>query len=176
MTIMDLQRLLKTKLLWFSLIVLGFSLEGVALYYQYVLQELPCVVCIQFRLLVVGLIVLSTIGLFLRNSKAGRWFVMLLLLLLFIGMIDRSYQLLGTERAFFIGSCEIGLGFPDWLAIDKWIPWLFGVKTTCGYTPIIAFGVTMAEALMAMSVLLTLMALFLLYVLSKKPRGLDFRR
>ena len=176
MTIMDLQRLLKTKLLWFSLIVLGFSLEGVALYYQYVLQELPCVVCIQFRLLVVGLIVLSTIGLFLRNSKAGRWFVMLLLLLLFIGMIDRSYQLLGTERAFFIGSCEIGLGFPDWLAIDKWIPWLFGVKTTCGYTPMIAFGVTMAEALMVMSVLLTLMALFLLYVLSKKPRGLDFRR
>lgn len=176
MKIVDLQKWLKARMFWFSLIFLGFMLEGIALYYQYVLQEWPCVVCIQFRLLVAGLILLSVIGLFVRNNKAGLWVVMLLLLLLFIGMLDRSYQLLGTERALFIGSCEMGLGFPEWLAIDKWMPWLFGVKTTCGYTPIIAFGVTMAEALMAMSIGLTLMALLLLYSLSKRPSGLDFRR
>ena len=171
-----LQKLLKTKRFWFFLMALGFMLEGTALYYQYVLQELPCVVCIQFRLLVAGLIILSITGLFIRKSKTGLWLISLLLLLLFIGMLDRSYQLLGTERGFFIGSCSMELGFPAWLAIDKWIPWLFGVKTTCGYTPIIAFGITMAEGLMAMSVGLTLMVLLMLYSLTKRPTGLDFRR
>ena len=175
MKIIDFQHFLKAKPFWFLMIFLGFFLEGTALYYQYVLQEWPCVLCIHFRLLVALLIILSFIGLVFRTNKAALWTVSILLLLVFIAMIDRSYQLLGTERGFFIGSCTMDLGFPAWLAIDKWIPWLFGVKTTCGYTPVIAFGITMAEALMVLSVGLTLFQLFMLFALTRRQTGLSFR-
>ncbi len=175
MKIMDLQAVVISKLFWLVLILLGFALEATALYYQYVLQEPPCIVCIHVRLLIAAMIILATTGLFLRNKKVFSWIIILLLLLVFITMIDRSYQLLGTERGFFIGSCSMDLGFPAWFAIDKWLPWIFAVKTTCGYTPVIAFGITMAEALMGLSIVLALLATVLLLAISKRRKGLNFR-
>ena len=76
-----------------------------------------------------------------------------------IGLMDRSYQLLGTERGFILGACNFDLGLPDWFAVEQWMPWLFRVETTCGYTPEVAFGVTMAEALMLMSVGMLLLSI-----------------
>lgn len=51
------------------------------------------------------------------------------------------------------------LGLPAWLALDDWLPWLFEVQTSCGYTPELPLGITMAEALLAFSAALTLLGL-----------------
>ena len=84
-----------------------------------------------------------------------------------VGLTERSYQLLGTERGFVFGDCGFDLGLPAWFAIEEWLPWLFRVETACGYTPEIVFGITMAEALMVMSVGLLLLSfcVFLAYLL-----------
>ena len=157
------------SLLWLILIVLGLTLEAVALYYQYELQTLPCTLCIKFRVFVVLLMLVALIGLWLKQYKAGLWFASILLLLVALGMLEVSYQLLGTERGFILSECSVASIFPTWFALDQWIPWLFEIQTTCGYTPIIGFGITMAEVLMMFSIGLTLLALLMIFVLIKKP-------
>ncbi len=155
------------KLVWLMLIVFSLLLESVALIYQYVLDYPPCVVCIQIRILLVAMIVISLIGLLLRAYMPSR-FVSLLALLAVSGVsIERSWMLLGTERGFIFGSCGFDLGLPAWLALDEWLPFVFKVQTTCGYTPEIAFGITMAEALLAFFSVMALFIVYLLFVIAK---------
>jgi len=123
----------KSARYWLLLVLVGLSFEGVALYYQYVLEEMPCVLCIQVRIWVMALIFIA------------------------IGLLERSYQLLGTERGFTFSDCGMDLGMPAWFALDVWFPALFQVQTSCGYTPELLFGITMAEALIVVS------AIFLLW-------------
>ena len=85
--------------------------------------------------------------------------VHLLIVLIAVGLVDRSYQLLGTERGFVFGDCGFDLGLPVWFAIDQWLPSVFYVQTACGYTPELIFGITMAEALMVFSVVLLLVSI-----------------
>jgi disulfide bond formation protein DsbB len=51
------------------------------------------------------------------------------------------------------------LGLPSWLALDSWFPAVFQVQTTCGYTPELLFGISMAEALIVFSPLFLLLTL-----------------
>lgn len=83
-------------------------------------------------------------------------------LLVAIGLTERSYMLLGTERGFVFGDCGFTLGLPAWLAVEQWLPWLYRVESSCGYTPELVLGITMAEALMAMSAGLLLVTLGIL--------------
>ena len=80
-------------------------------------------------------------------------FVLLLSVGIFAGLAERSYQLYGVEQGFIMGSCEMASGLPAWFALDKWIPAIFEVQTTCGYTPELFFKITMAETLLVYSVL-----------------------
>ncbi len=160
---------------WLVLIIGSLSLLSIALYFQYVRDELPCTMCIQVRLWFTSLIIVSVIGLLLRKRKVIKTLAQLLIVVIAGGLVERSYQLLGTERGFVFGSCGVDLGLPAWLAIEDWLPWLYRVETSCGYTPEVIFGITMAEALMVLSVLLlivgicALLALFvnLLYTIKK---------
>jgi disulfide bond formation protein DsbB len=47
---------------------------------------------------------------------------------------------------------------PDWFAVDRWMPWLFEVRNLCSFTPEMLFGFSMAETLMAVGVLISVMA------------------
>jgi protein dithiol:quinone oxidoreductase len=139
---------------WLCYIIGGLSLMSVALYFQYGLKTQPCVVCIQMRLWISLLIIVAGVGLLARNCNMMRVLVNLSMFGITIGMLDRSYLLLGTERGFIFADCGFDLGLPGWFAIDNWLPWLYRVEATCGYTPELAFGITMAEAMITLSVLL----------------------
>ena len=141
----------KSRLYWLALVIIGLSFEAVALYYQYVLDEMPCVLCIQVRLWVAALIILSLLALWLRRSGFTNVLAHLLGLVIAAGLLERSYQLLGTERGFVVGECGFDLGLPAWFAPDVWFPAMFQVETTCGYTPELLFGISMAEALIVLS-------------------------
>lgn len=153
---------------WLIYIIGSISLIAIALYFQYARDELPCVMCIQIRLWFSLLIIVSFIGLLARRIRAINTLVQVSIVLIAVGLVERSYKLLGTERGFWDGHCGFDLGLPAWFAIDKWLPWLFRVETTCSYTPEILFGITMAETLMVMSVVLLLVGLcvLLLYMVS----------
>jgi len=147
---------------WLALVLIGLSFEGVALFYQHVLDEMPCVLCIHVRLLVLAVILVALAALFLRHFKWPNVLAHLLTVLAAAGLLERSYQLLGTERGFTFGDCGLDLGLPDWLALESWFPAVFKVvQTSCGYTPELLFGITMAEALIVISAVFVLISLVL---------------
>jgi len=141
---------------WLGLVVIGVGLEAGALFYQYVLDYPPCVLCIHARIWVAALILLGVIGALLRRSAVARTVINVGTLGSSIGLLERSWQTLATERGWSEGSCEMSSGLPAWFALDKWIPWLFEVQSPCGYTPEILFGITMAESLVLISIALVL--------------------
>lgn len=145
------------KVYWLVLLALGVSFETIALFYQYSLHYPPCVLCIHARIWVMGIIIVSVLALFIYKSWFGRFSMLMLLTLLFAGLIERSYQLLGIERGFISGNCSMESGLPAWFALDDWFPEAFMVWEPCGYTPELLFGVTMAEALLVLSAILLLL-------------------
>lgn len=147
-------RLGRQRRYWLALILVAVFLEAAALYYQYVLDEWPCVLCIHVRLWLAALILVAGLALFCTRSRAA----MILLHTFTVGilafLLERSWQVLAVERGWVFGDCEMDLGTPDWFAPDRWLPFLFEIQTTCGYTPVIFFGLTMAELLLVFSGLL----------------------
>ena len=147
---------------WLTYILGGLLLLVVALFYQYQLEELPCVVCIQVRLLISLWVIIAIVGLMLREHPSLNLLLQFCLLAVFVGFVERSYLLLGTEKGFIFGSCGFDIGLPEWFAIDVWLPWLYQVEASCGYTPEIIWGITMAEALMVFSVCLVITSIFVI--------------
>lgn len=149
---------------WLVYIIGSLALLAAALYFQFVRELPPCLLCIQARLLLSLLIVVSIVGLLSRNNRFVNVIAHLSVILVAVALIERSYQLLGTERGFVFSDCGFNLGLPVWFAVDEWLPWLYRVETTCGYTPEIIFSITMAEALMLMSVVMLLFSVLVALV------------
>jgi len=136
----------------------GIFLESSALYYQYVLDYMPCVLCIHVRILVLAIIILALLALRLRHLTTALLSTHILMTAVLASLFERSYQLLGVERGFIFGSCSMDSGLPSWFALDTWLPSLFKIWEACGYTPELLFGITMAEALIALSSVLLLVS------------------
>ena len=142
------------RALWWAMLILGGGMFAAALYWQYSLGEDPCQVCIHARLWVVAIALIGAIMLLLpRNTGTGLG-GLVLLLVSSIGLGERSYYLYEIENFRGDGSCQFTLGMPDWFAVDRWFPALFEVRNICSYTPEIAFGISMAEALLGISILI----------------------
>ena len=146
---------------WLMLAGLCLLMEVTALLYQYVLDEPPCVVCIHVRIGVLAVFLLAIAGWLLRSINSLAAMIHLGIAAVSAVMLERAWELFGTERGFIIGSCDFNLGLPDWLALDRWLPAVFEVQTTCGYTPVLFFGITMAEALLFLFAMLLLSSLLL---------------
>lgn len=155
-----LQMIAHSRWYWGALTLLGLSFIAVALYYQYALEELPCVLCIQVRIWILGLTLVAFNAFILNNRWINR-IAHLGTVLIAGALAERSYLLLGTERGFVFRDCGFDLGLPNWLALDTWFPELFRVEASCGYTPELVFGITMAEALIVFSAVMLLIGLAL---------------
>jgi disulfide bond formation protein DsbB len=147
---------------WLLLLALGLSLEATALYFQYVLDYRPCVLCIHIRIVILGLMLVALLALAVRRTLTGRMVAHLLSAVVLAGLVQRAWLLLGIERGFVEGECSFDLGLPTWLPLDQWFPAMFQVHTACGYTPTLALGFSMAELLLPLSIVLLLMSVGLL--------------
>jgi disulfide bond formation protein DsbB len=147
---------------WLALLVLGLALEATALYFQYVMDYPPCALCIHVRILVLGLVLLALFALAVRRTRPGRLAAHLVTTLLLAALTQRAWLLLGIERGFVEGECSFDLGLPSWLPLDQWFPAMFQVQTTCGYTPPLPLGFSMAEALLPLSIILLILSISLL--------------
>lgn len=143
---------------WLGLIIFALLSETFALIYQHALDYRPCVVCIHVRIYTLALILIPALALWLGNSRNIRIVAHALITAITAGLMERSYMLLGTERGWVFGSCDFDLGLPAWLAVEEWLPAFFKVWEPCGYTPVLLFGITMAEALMVLSTGLVLIS------------------
>ena len=157
--VQNLKAMSQSRWYWPAFIVSGIGLLAVALIFQHVLEEMPCVVCIQIRLLISLLVIIAVIGLLFRHNRIITLLSHLSVIIVAISFVERCYLLLGTEKGFVFADCGFSLGLPTWFAIEEWLPWLYRIETSCGYTPEIIFGITMAEALMVLSSSLLLLSL-----------------
>ncbi len=155
---------------WLAIISLGVALLGAALVFQYVLDEPPCLLCIHVRLLITCAMLVAIAALLLRRSRLALAACHALNTFIMAVLFERSWLLLGTERGTIIASCGFDLGLPGWLALDQWFPALFEVQASCGYTPELLFGITMAEALVVLSALLVLISATLTVALFLRKR------
>ena len=155
---------------WLVYIIGGLILLAIALFFQYFLDESPCAMCIHVRLWVSLFVIVSFVGLLTRGNRIMNAVANLSTVLIAVGVAERAYMLLGTERGFIFSDCGFDLGMPAWFPIDEWLPQLYRVETLCGYTPELFFGITMAEMLIVMSGLLLLVsfAVFLASIVSLK--------
>lgn len=163
---------------WALLIVFGVGLEAVALYYQYVLEALPCVLCIHVRMwlavvILVGMGGLVTGSIFKQPIvRYANRFWHVLNVVAALGLLERCYKVLAVERGWTLDSCGMGLGLPSWLSwleVDLWVPWLFEALGSCGYTPNVLF-LTMAEALMLISIGFLLVSSLIMVLSWRSPR------
>jgi disulfide bond formation protein DsbB len=143
---------------WVALVLVGIVLEAAALYHQYVLDEWPCVLCIHVRIWVIAFILLGIVAIFCTHSRLAMRTAHALSVVIMAGLLERSWRVLAVERGWIFGDCEMDLGMPTWFALDKWIPSLFEVQTSCGYTPLLLFGITMAEVLLVFSAALLIIS------------------
>lgn len=156
--IRQLYNISQSRAYWLLYLIGATLALAIAVYHQYALDELPCVLCIQVRLLMTLIIFISIFALLTFKNRPSCIIAHLMMIATATGLAERSYQLLGTERGFLFGDCGFDLGLPAWFAIEEWLPWLYRVETSCGYTPEVAFGVTMAEALMVSSIIFILLS------------------
>lgn len=165
-----LQAIATSKFYWLFFLFFSISLEATALIYQYFLEYYPCVLCIHVRIILLGIIIVSLIAIKLQSKIKAQLSSHFLMSALLLFLLERSYNLLGVERGFVTGECSMNSGLPTWFAIDQWFPWMFKIWEPCGYTPELLFGVTMAEALLVISIALLLLSIgVFIVVLKNKP-------
>jgi disulfide bond formation protein DsbB len=143
---------------WLVVMISGFILLVVGQLYQHVLDHMPCVMCIQVRLWLSLLVIMALAGMLTINRRIMNSMAHLSIVAIAVGLVERSYQLLGTECGFVFGDCGFATGLPGWFAVEEWLPSMYRVETSCGYTPELVFGITMAEALMVFSTCLLLVS------------------
>ncbi|SMR75715.1 disulfide bond formation protein B [Marinobacterium sediminicola] len=143
---------LNSRIYWLVLLIGAVTAEAVALYYQYALDYGPCVLCIHIRLWLFALILLAIAALLLPRCQKVQTGGRCLALLIALGFTERSWRTLAIERYWIESSCSLESGLPTWFAPDKWWPWMFEIWESCGYTPEMVAGFTMAELLLASGV------------------------
>jgi len=148
-----------SRSVWWGIALFGLALEGAALYYQYVLNYGPCVLCIHVRLWLFGIVGVALAGALFSRQPRSQTLLWLVMLVPAIGFAERSWQVLAVERGWSMGACSMDPGLPRWFAVDRWFPVLFEPWEACGYTPEILLGITMAETLMGLSVMLVILVL-----------------
>ena len=96
--IKQLNYLAQSKWYWLSYMTAGLALLAAALFYQYVLEEPPCVTCIQVRLWIALFVFVCFAGFLWSRHRVINAITQLSVILIAGALIERSYLLLGTER------------------------------------------------------------------------------
>ena len=166
--ISQLTCLWKSAWFWLGLIAICIAMESIALYYQYGLDYGPCVLCIHIRIWIAALLLIAIFGLIFRKNYCLSKLLLGSATIASIGMFERSWKTLGVERGWIVEACSLESGLPNWFALDAWFPYLFEIWEACGYTPELILNITMAEGLVAISAVLSMLILTTLLLSFKK--------
>ena len=141
----------RTPWYWLFIVFVGSGLEAGALYYQYIVGDEPCVLCIHVRIWVAAFMLVGLIGLISYRSETARLASNILTIITAAGLTERSWQTLATEKGWAESSCAMDAGLPSWFDLERWFPAVFQVRDSCGFTPYIIGQITMAEFLLVIA-------------------------
>ncbi len=132
---------------WLLLAISAVGLELSALFFQYVLDLAPCIMCVYQRLAILVIIAAGAIGtlghqnIFARATAYALWGISsvwgLIIAVEHVEMQENSGSL------FF--SCEFIPNFPTWAPLHEWIPFLFEATGDCGEISWQFFGFSMPQ-------------------------------
>lgn len=147
---------------WFLLICTALGLEATALFFQYIMELDPCVMCIYQRLAIFGIAAAGLIGFINPKSRVLRSVGVVLWgvstawgLKIAIELV----QLQSNPSPF--ATCSFLPEFPSWMPLHEWLPSVFMPTGMCSDIPWSLFNVTMSEWMVVVfSVYLISFALF----------------
>jgi len=118
--------MVESRVAWWLLAGSALALEGAALWFQYVMELDPCVMCIYERVALLGIVLAGLLG-----SIYPAWLPVRLLGYLAWGISAIWGLLIAAEH---VGiqldqgaalSCAFAPDFPAWARLDEWLPALF---------------------------------------------------
>lgn len=122
----------KQRLPWILLALTGMSLELCALFFQYVMNLEPCVLCVYERVAMMGIIVAGLIGAIapryplFRFSGFALWFISAgSSLSLAIEHVDIQ------QNPSPFATCDFFPNFPTWAPLNEWAPWFLNPTGYC---------------------------------------------
>lgn len=131
----SLYKFSEKRLFWHLVAGYFFLMEMIALFYQYVLDWYPCALCVQVRAWVWGAVFAALATGFAHGKFWLRWAGLTLTLVFLSGGLYTSWYAWGVEKGTVISSCTMGAGFPTFMPLDEWIPFLFRAEGFCGQSP-----------------------------------------
>ncbi|MGD1527123.1 disulfide bond formation protein B [Vibrio owensii] len=149
---------------WFLVVLTVMGMEGTALFYQYILEEMPCKLCVHVRAYLLLLLISGVLGiLWNRKERSGHLIGQVTIYLLGMAGVGGAWhsasEAVKIETSLF-GTCSFEAGFPSWMPLDTWFPWIFEPKALCGKGPDFFGVMSLNEALVyattAMAVIATI--------------------
>lgn len=129
-----ISELTTNKRAWQLLALSALGLEFAALFFQYVLDLKPCIMCIYQRVAIWSVFFAGISGALFCQYVLGR---MLSYALWGTGaiwglIIALDHVEMQSSTMSFLFSCEFVPNFPSWAPLHEWIPALFAATGDCG--------------------------------------------
>lgn len=118
---------------WSFILAGSIAAECIGLFFQYVMKEDPCAICVHIRawIMLIGFISIAAMLL----KKHGRFPVFILytsMMFVITKIIILAGEALKIERGTVFSTCSIEAGFPSWLPLDRLSPFVFEPTGICG--------------------------------------------
>ncbi len=159
---------------WLLLAISALTIELSALFFQYVMDLAPCIMCVYQRLAILAIFsagVIGTVGcqnVFARTLAYLSWGGSAIWG--FIIALEHVDMQANSGSLFF--SCEFIPNFPTWAPLHQWLPLLFEATGDCGEISWQFFGFSMPQWMVVIYALYTLAFAVVLVnrlICAKKP-------
>ncbi|TPH14657.1 disulfide bond formation protein DsbB [Litorilituus lipolyticus] len=119
---------------WALLALSALGLELCALFFQYIMDLAPCIMCVYQRLAIAAIIVAGLIGSVLHQFALARVIAYALWATGSIWglIIALEHVEMQSSTASLFFSCEFTPNFPTWAPLHEWLPFLFEATGDCG--------------------------------------------
>lgn len=158
---------------WLLLAAGSASLLGAALYFQYVMDLAPCIMCVYQRAALCGILLASLLG--AAGYQQALWrFIALIGWMVGAGWgLKIAHDQVVVEQIVASGgfsTCALFPEFPDWLLLHEWLPSVFNPTGMCGEVAWSLFGLSMAAWMQFIFLGLLVIALAITAAQLHKPR------
>ena len=119
---------------WLLLAISALGLELVALFFQYIMDLAPCIMCVYQRLAIAAILLAGLVGfagsqyMIARAVAYALWGTGAIWGLVIA--LEHVEMQANSGSLFF--SCEIIPNFPSWAPLDQWLPSIFEATGDCG--------------------------------------------
>ena len=147
---------------WWALALSALGLEFSALYFQYVMELEPCIMCIYQRVAILAILFAGVIGALANTYLVARLIGFTLWAVGSIWGLQIALEHVDIQQAdSFFYTCDIIPNFPSWLPLDEWLPSIFAATGDCGEIAWSFLGYSMPQWMIVVySIYVLLFAIF----------------